>query len=506
VIRRPPLSTRATGRATARALGRCLAIAFLVGACSGPAGLAEPCERHDDCEAELQCFGSVCQPRCERRTDCGDGFVCDSGLCVAATVGDGGACDSELDCAAGLACHLDVAGDGTATCGPDHPGGGLGSACRGDDECRNGTCALGRCIDLCADDVDCPAAHACATIPRPSSVAPTAAFAGCIPARGLLSWSIPATGPRSDVVMTVPSTARSVSIVIEGSDPLQAVGLARLAAPSGSVLYAVPASPADYYANAVRHRPAPRISVVQLPGDDGAFEPGAYAVSISSFRPNGSTGTATPRATVFAKVDDGATLDVHFYFLDLDDHPCAAELGDLDADAARTSLPFQQGLVDTVRATFADAGVALGEVTYDDLDELHDLDGIEAADLDTLLAQSSREGGVHVFVVRTLAPAGLLAMLGRAPGAPGPGGTAAAGLAIAADGLCYRTWPQIGRLAAHEIARHLGLARAVEIDGGRDRLADTGDDRANLLHFADDGGTALSESQKRMLQRSPSLR
>jgi hypothetical protein len=61
-------------------------------------------------------------------------------------------------------------------------------------------------------------------------------------------------------------------------------------------------------------------------------------------------------------------------------------------------------------------------------------------------------------------------------------------------------------VVGHEIARFLGLPRAVEPDGGRDRIADTGDDRGNLLHYADDGGRALSDGQKRMLRRSPTLR
>jgi len=426
---------------------------------------------------------------------------------VPATVGVGGACQSELDCAVGLACHLVTGaaeGAPSATCATDHPGGGLGSTCRDDDECRNGTCALGRCVDLCAGDDDCPADHACASIPRPSAAAPRATFSGCVPAKGLLAWPLPVTGPRSDVFVTVPSTARSIAVVIEGTDPLQPVGLARLVDPAGTVLYTAPATPAEQYANAVRHRPAPRISVVQLPADDGPLAPGAYTATVGSFRPNGSVGTATPRATAYAKVDDGATLDLHVYFLDLEDHPCPG--ADLDAAGARASSAFQRDLLDGVRRILGEAGVTLGAVTYDDLDTIHDLDGIEAADLDTLVSQSTHAGGVHLFVVRSLAPAGLVAMVGRAPGAPGLARTPASGLALAADALCYRTWTQLARVVAQEIARHLGVPRSVEPDGGLDRLADTDEERTNLLHFGDDGGTTLSAGQRTMLRRSPGLR
>jgi hypothetical protein len=511
VIRRiPDRSLRA--RVVRAALGGLVAAALLAG-CGGDGSLGASCAGASECASDLQCFGGVCQPRCGLRTDCGDGYVCDTaGTCVMASADSGEACRRELDCRAGLACVLasvDPDGDRTlaATCVADHPGGGLGMACDGDRDCRNGTCALGRCVDLCAEDADCSAGHRCAAIPRRiAGSVPT--FAGCLPAEGTIAWAVPVQSPSSPIDLAVPSTARSIALLIEGSDPMQAVGLTSLADPDGNPLYSTPQRPEDFYANAVRHRPTPRVSVVQLPFDDGAMVAGIYPATVSSFRPTGGVGTATPAVTVFAKLDDRATLDLHFTFLDLADHPCAAQMdgGVLTAASARTSPRFQDTLLGGLRTMLGDAGIALGAVDYSDRTDLHDLDGLEAASLDSLTAQAAHDNGLTIFVVRSLAPAGLIAMVGRAPGAPGVGGTPASSIVVAADALCYRSWEQVTRVVGHEIARFLGLPRAVEPDGGRDRIADTGDDRGNLLHYADDGGRALSDGQKRMLRRSPTLR
>jgi hypothetical protein len=491
------------------------AVAIILGSagCGDDGSLGASCARASECASDLQCFGGVCQPRCVRRTDCGDGYVCDTaGTCIAAGASSGETCGRELDCKAGLACVLagtDADADGHlgASCVADRPGGGLGAACDGDRDCRNGTCALGRCVDLCAEDADCSSGHSCAVIPRRiAGSVPT--FAGCLPAEGTISWTLPVQNPSSPVDLAVPSTARSVALLIEGSDPMQAVGITSLAAPDGAVLYTTPLRPEDFYGNAVRHRPTPRVSVVQLPFDDGAMVAGVYPVTVSSFRPSGGVGTATPVATAFAKLDDGATLDLHFAFLDLAEHPCSAEIdgGVLTAATAQSSERFQTRLLGGLRVLLADAGIQIGTVDYSDRTDIHDLDGLEAASLDSLTAQASHPGGVTVFFVRSLAPAGLVAMIGRAPGAPGVAGTPASSIVVAVDALCYRSWDQLSRIVGHEVARYLGLPRAVEPDGGRDRLADTSDDRDNLLHFADDGGRALSEGQKRMLRRSPTLR
>src|SRR5512138_1366355 len=77
----------------------------LVG-CRGGAGVGETCGSNDDCDGSLQCLNDICVLRCERAPDCGDGYACRKGLCVAADLQKGNICHGESDCAAGLACQI----------------------------------------------------------------------------------------------------------------------------------------------------------------------------------------------------------------------------------------------------------------------------------------------------------------------------------------------------------------------------------------------------------------
>src|SRR4051794_38048765 len=81
-------------------------LATALGGCRGGAGVGESCGSNDDCEGTLQCLNDICQPRCERAPDCGDGYACRDHLCVAATGQRGDDCQGESDCAAGLACQI----------------------------------------------------------------------------------------------------------------------------------------------------------------------------------------------------------------------------------------------------------------------------------------------------------------------------------------------------------------------------------------------------------------
>jgi hypothetical protein len=459
-----------------------------------------------------------------RHADCGDGMQCQGGTCVTATGAIGEACSREIDCGPGLACHLDatdVDGDGIlgATCAVDHGGGVLDAACSKDGECRNGTCALGRCIDLCTLDSDCPASHVCSSIPRVDAASGTSvpAFRGCLPDHGTISWSLNVPAPIADVWLPVPGQARSVSIVMTVSDATQRVGATTVRDPSGTIIHN-PLSPTepqhtiDYYANPLRHDLAPGISVIQLPqstSSKGApLVAGAYHMTIGAFRANGQASSVTPNATVVAKLDGGTTLDVHFYFLDLDGHPCAGSLdgGELDATSAQSSPLFQQTYIASLRSIFGRAGIALGNFTYDDLTTHPDLDGLDASDLGALLSLSTHAGGVNVFFVRTLSPAGMLALVGSTPGAPGIPGTPASGIAVSLDALCYEDWSTFARTTAHALARHMGLYRNVEPDGHGDPIDDSDTAQSNLMFYSEYGGTDLSAGQQAVLRVNPVLR
>ena len=89
-------------------------------------------------------------------------------------------------------------------------------------------------------------------------------------------------------------------------------------------------------------------------------------------------------------------------------------------------------------------------------------------------------------------------------------------IVIGLDTLCFRSWQQLARLTAHEIARYMGLSHNIELatdDMGmpyHDLIGDTpesGDETTNnLMFFSELGGTDISPGQRDILTRSGVLR
>jgi hypothetical protein len=474
--------------------------------------LGEECSSTGDCRDELQCLEGTCTPRCQTHAACGDGYLCDGdGLCnqVFSAIGD--ACRRELDCGPGQACALDAIdndGDGVlaATCQADQPGVVTGGACEVDDDCRNHICALGRCTQLCIDDGDCPDL-ACVTLPRPgANSAPT--FQGCLQDSGTLSTSIKMTAAHQEIRVAVPSNAISFAVIAEIDDDSQQVGASSIKSPSGDDLYLSPNEPAEFYENSVRHRHTNSISTIVIPTTPLVeIETGAYLFEIGSFFELGGNGTAIPEVTVIYKLGSAATLKLHLNFLNLTDHPCP-EVGDLNAASAQGMGDFRSAYVSELQRIMTNAGINLAttDITYRDIDNRPDLDGLDLDDLADLLRLDDQADGISIFFVRSINPTGILAVAGGNPGPPLLSGSAASGIAVSVDTLCYREWNEIARASAHEIARYLGLFRNLEPDGYSDPIPG-GSEPANLMYFSEEpGGTALSAGQKAVLQLYPGLR
>lgn len=506
----------------------------VAGCPGGGAGVGQPCDDTDGCASELQCVAGVCVPRCQRAPECGDGYACDAdGLCRLAVGQSGDACTSEVQCSPGLACQIDGGtvderGRLRASCTQPNGGRPAGATCVLDDDCRNGTCALGRCVDLCTETRDCAAGTACTAIPRVSAEADGALFDGCLQSRGAIAWTIPVDSSSGDILVPVPDAARSATVVFQIDDVAQKVGAQEIRAPSddpATPSYVKPCEPAgdpgctdvvatdQYFAQRLRHLPASGQSVLQIPsGTSAPLEAGAYRVRVASFRANGTPGSAIPHVTAVVKMDTAVILDVHFYFLDLEDHPCEAAFGDarLDATAATSASFFQTDFVGSLRSIFAGGGLALGETTYQDVLDHPDLDGLELDKAGALLALGAHDVGINVFFVRTLSPVGLQAF-GPNPGPAGLGKTRQSGVVIALDTLCYRSWGQLARVTAHEIARYMGLYHNVELEiaqhpSWRDPIDDSDDALSNLMFFSELGGTELSAGQREILTKSAVLR
>ena len=503
-----------------------LLLISLAGCPGGDAGIGDACASHSDCGSTLQCVTGVCVPQCQRAPECGDGYSCDrDGFCHIATGQAGDKCTSEVQCAPGLSCQI----DGTATdekghllasCTLQKPSRPAGSPCANDIECRNGTCGLGRCIDLCDDTRDCGSGLSCMGIPRVESDG--AMFEGCLPPRGSVVWSIPVTSPTSDTILVpVPDAARSATVVFQVDDLAQRVGARTIESPSGATLYTKPCDPGvcteqtaldQYFAQPLRHLPDYGQSVLQLPTNTAIpLEPGAYRVGVSSFRANGQ-GSAIPRVTAIVKMDASVFLDLHFHFLDLEDHPCEGAFGNqtLDATAAESAVFFQSEYLGELRTIFAGGGISLGVSTFQNITGQTDLDGLEIKNVGSLLALGTHDTGIDVFFVRTLSPAGLQAF-GPNPGPAGIARTKQSGIVIGVDTLCYRSWSALARLTAHEVARYMGLSHNVELEVAqhptwRDPITDSDDSSNNLMYFSERGGIALSAGQREILTRSAVLR
>jgi hypothetical protein len=501
--------------------------------CPGGGGaLGAMCAGGDDCSQKLQCLNSRCVARCERAPDCGDGYACDeAGVCQAGSQHAGDTCMSEVECAAGLSCQIDGAAAHSdnhlvASCTAENASRPAGSECNDDGDCRNGTCALGHCVDLCQQDRDCGAGNSCATIP--SLVVSNALFKGCLLSQGALSWSIPVTRPTAEVLLPVPTGAMTAELVMSVDDINQKVGATNVISPDGNRIYTQPCllsdpscTPTDqlntYFGNAQRHAPAFGQSVLAMPsGTNRALATGVYRVQVSSLRADDSAGSALPRVTAVVRLNSGVVLDLHFFFLDLADHPCAASTNHLTLNAATASSEafFKYTYLDELRAVFTRAALAIGTVTYEDVTDRPALDGLDIADVGELLKLGKYATGINVFFVRSLSPIGLQAFAPN-PGPAGVAGTPQSGIVIGLDTLCYRDWTAVARLTAHELARYMGLYHNVEIDTAAhpswsDQIDDDdlGAPSSNLMFFSElDGGPppsdpVLSAEQREILTRS----
>jgi hypothetical protein len=502
----------------------CVLAVTLLGCPGGDGAIGDHCSGHGACSSNLQCLGSVCVPRCESAPECGDGYHCDSrGICQLSTGQPGDACDAEADCAAGLSCQIEKSSgsDGylLGSCVGDTAGRPPGSECTLDQDCRNGTCDLGHCVDLCSDTLDCAAGMACTGIPRVSANGQM--YRGCLPARGTVTWSIPVQGTNDVVGLPIPENAVGVSVEFAIEDQSQMVGATTLVSPTGVSM--IEPNGASYYENDwVRHRPEYGQSVLAMPSTPTTpLEAGVYSLRVRSLRigppddmgnPTFPNGTATPTMTAVIKVGSSVILDLHFHFLDFTDHPCAQEFaGRLDASVAQNATFFQTTFLSRLKTIFQQGGIALGTMSYTDLKNHPDLDGLDIANARSLLALGSHSTGINVFFVRTLSPVGIQAF-GPNPGPAGLANTPHSGVVIALDTLCYRSWNDLARIAAHEIALYMGLYNNVEVDPlerlvqHADPIPDSDTSSTNLMFYSELGGTDLSEGQRYVLRRNPVLR
>ena len=480
-------------------------------ACTGGGhGVGERCDTSGDCAGSLQCFERQCLPRCLHHVDCGDGYTCEGGQCQLVEGGTNAPCGSELQCGPGFTCRLrPQLSTPPGTCQPHTTANIPGGECDVDADCRGGACALGHCLELCIDSPECQPRWTCAAIPRLTDDAGTflGNFNACLPSSGTITFEIDLDEDvlQPTVMLPVPSSAVALAAVMEVSDPFQRIGATHLESPDGRPLYDTPLDRDAFFANKVRHVPAAGISVVKIPGSpDEPLEPGAYAMAISVFREDGGPTSRKRTLRVTEKLGLGAALDLHFFFTDLEDHPCVDGMGlALDAASAQASPEFQEEFVGELR-TILGRALATGATTYDDIKDQPELASLRSSQAGDLFTLDDYERGVAVFFVRSIAPACVQIVVGGTPGSPLPR-TRSSGVAVSLEAMCYRDWRTLARQTAHAIARHLGLFRNVEPEGGEDRIEDSPLTTDNLMHYSEFGGTTLSPGQIQVLRASPGV-
>ena len=498
-------------------LGLPIMMAIVVG-CNERAQTGQRCEQADDCASGLQCHDRICQPQCETHITCGDGHVCDSGQCFVVESAVGDECRSERACGLGQSCArtdaVDPDGYVIGACAAEQRGAVIGSTCENHSDCVTGTCFFqSYCTELCAQDSDCAPGLQCVTMHNvvPDSNGTNQAYRGCLPAQGVLKTKLRANAAAKTAWVPVPSHAQSFAMVAQVADPSQTVGATRLVAPSGEQLYTIPYTDDDYYSNTIRHRPNRGISTLLMPNTPSVtLETGIYRLDVSTFTSTGRPGTRSPDITIVMSLgpqpaDDTTKLSLSFHFMDLTDHPCRDEAGDLNAHTAQTSAGFATYLA-KLQQIFAQANISIVEPRYRDMGpDFSQYDGITKARLPELLKTSVEPNTLHVFIVRSISPAGIAALGGGTPGPPGIPGTAASGIVVSLDTLCYRSWPDLARISAHQIASYMGLYRNREPEDGegfshRDPIEDSGDNEQNLMFYSDRGGLQLSPGQIQVLR------
>ncbi len=256
------------------------------------------------------------------------------------------------------------------------------------------------------------------------------------------------------VAATAPEDALSLLVVASGAGN-HFLYVGRIFDPEDVLLY-------DWEdpSTSVRNLEGPgQLSLLVPVSPEEGIRPGEYLFDLWG---DGS-GDVDVRGTSIAKVGperDRVVLDVVHHFVGIDEI--------IDASAASSDPDFAAVLA-THDAAMRRAGIVIGEVLFEDLDdpELSSIDSYFAGDSEMarLFAHAPDGRALHVFWVEQISdPDEPYPISGFSGGIPGPatlGGTAQSGVAVEAIDL-HRVPTSVGLVAAHGSLHFLGLFHTTE--------------------------------------------
>ena len=188
----------------------------------------------------------------------------------------------------------------------------------------------------------------------------------------------------------------------------------------------------------------------------------------------------------------------------------------IDAGNASGNTALQTAL-DRMESIWAEGGLAIGEVSYEDFSgdvEKFTVIDDDSSEAGQLYQTVTDDNAITIFFVQEISSSGGSTIVGQAAGPPGAAtlkGTSKSGMIVSAvdlgDDPSY-----VGLAMAHEASHFLGLFHPTEKNGSpHDPLGDTPEGDAassNLMYWSPSPGSeaTLTEDQTWVLRRNPVVR
>ncbi len=332
-------------------------------------------------------------------------------------------------------------------------------------------------------------------------------------------------GASEPFTVDLPDDVISLTLVAIEANDSALVGIGELIGPDGEVLISAnPPGGVDPTAQFVAPFPGPFSSpnrmAVAASGAGGmlapnnpsvAVTPGTWTVALvagnaRTGRPTDTSVSLTAHIKRAAEHPDCEVLDLHMYFTGSRGWTAATAPDDAE---------FQQALA-RMAEFYDEIGVAVGTVTYEDVDAPLSVDatGGPGSDLHALYSECTYDTGVCLFFVERLTSpfdmGGGGGVGGVAGGTPGPNlipGTVRSGVVVA---TAIAPEPEsLGHVMGHETGHYLGLYHTQEFIGITDQIDDTPAGQAgdtNLMYpTVTSAPAALSPGQAFVLHANPTL-